>query len=71
MSLFNVKKFEDAVELSKKIKKIIVITRGEKGAIAINDSKVTECSSKKNLNIVDLTGAGDFLQQVFSRAHKW
>ena len=69
MSLFNVKKFEDAVELSKKIKKIIVITRGEKGAIAINDSKVTECSSRKNLNIVDLTGAGDLFAAGFLHEH--
>ncbi len=69
MSLFNVKKFEDAVELSKKIKKIIVITRGEKGAIAINNSKVTECSSRKNLNIVDLTGAGDLFAAGFLHEH--
>ena len=41
------------------IKKHIVITRGDKGALAIIDGKVTECKSKKNLNIVDLTGAGD------------
>ena len=39
--------------------KLIVITRGEKGSIAINNHEVIECQSKKNLKIVDLTGAGD------------
>jgi sugar/nucleoside kinase (ribokinase family) len=38
---------------------VIVITRGEKGSIAIENNTVTECESKKNLKIVDLTGAGD------------
>ena len=47
------------VNFSKQLKKDIVITRGEKGAIAINQSDVFECSAKKNLNIIDLTGAGD------------
>ena len=41
------------------INKNIVITRGEKGAIAIYNGEVFECVAKKNLNITDLTGAGD------------
>ena len=59
MSLINKNSFEDAVSFSKEIKKNVVITRGEKGAIAIKNGKVFECPAKKGLNIVDLTGAGD------------
>ncbi len=59
LSLINSKSFNDVVSFSKEIKKNIIITRGEKGAIAINDNLIYECSAKKNLNIKDLTGAGD------------
>ena len=65
MSLINAKKIEDVIEFSKKIKKLVVITRGEKGAIAIKNEKVVECSAKKNLNIIDLTGAGDLFAGGF------
>ena len=65
MSLIDAKKFEDVIEFSKKIKKLVVITRGEKGAIAIKNEKVVECSAKKNLNIIDLTGAGDLFAGGF------
>ena len=59
MSLINKKTFEDVITFSKEIKKNVVITRGEKGAVAIQNGNVFECEAKKNLNIVDLTGAGD------------
>ena len=59
MSLINKNSFKDAISFSKEIKKNVVITRGEKGAVAIKNGKVFECSAKKSLNIVDLTGAGD------------
>ena len=49
MSLIDVKKFEDVIDFAKKINKLIVITRGDKGAIAINNNEVTECSAKKIL----------------------
>ncbi len=65
MSLFNVKKFEDAIDFAKKINKLLVITRGEKGAIAINNDEITECPAKKNLKIKDLTGAGDLFAGGF------
>ena len=58
-SLLNVRSIEEAIIFSKELNKDIIITRGEKGAIAISQSKVFECDSKKNLNILDLTGAGD------------
>ena len=59
MSLIDKKSFEDAITFSKEIKKNVVITRGKKGAIAIQDGNVFECGAKRNLDIVDLTGAGD------------
>ena len=58
-SLIDAKNFEEVISFGKKIKKILVITRGKNGSIAINNDKVIECESKKNLKIVDLTGAGD------------
>ena len=65
MSLIDVKKFDEVIEFCKKIKKLIVITRGEKGALAINKNEVVECSAKKNLKIKDLTGAGDLFAGGF------
>ena len=59
LSLLNTKSFDNVISFSKELKKNIVITRGENGAIAIKDSKVYECAAKKNLKIKDLTGAGD------------
>tara|TARA_B110000046_G_scaffold184949_1_gene224953 strand:- start:1697 stop:2626 length:930 start_codon:yes stop_codon:yes gene_type:complete len=58
-SLISAKNFEEVVSFAQKIEKIIVITRGEKGSVAINKNEVIEFNSKKNLKIVDLTGAGD------------
>ncbi len=58
-SLIDAKSFEDVISFSKQIKKNIIITRGEKGAISINKNEFFECNSQKNLNIKDLTGAGD------------
>ena len=59
LSLISSTSFDDILAFGKQLQKHIVITRGDKGALAIIDGKVTECKSKKNLNIVDLTGAGD------------
>jgi len=65
MSLINVKNFNEVISFSKKINKLIVITRGEKGSIAINKGEVIECFAKKNLKIKDLTGAGDLFAGGF------
>ncbi len=59
ISLIKAKSFDEVVDFSKQLKKDIIITRGEKGAIAINYNQIVTCESKKNLNIKDLTGAGD------------
>ena len=59
MSLINAKDFKEVLAFAKEIKKLLIITRGEKGAISIRGDEVIEVGIKKNLNIVDLTGAGD------------
>jgi|TARA_B110001452_G_scaffold156390_1_gene130209 fructokinase len=59
ISLINAKDFDEVISFSQQLGKLIVITRGEKGSIAIKNNTVTECESKKNLQVVDLTGAGD------------
>ena len=59
MSLIDTDNFKKVISFAKEIKKNLVITRGEKGAISINKNIVTEVEVKKDLNIVDLTGAGD------------
>ncbi len=59
MSLIDAKSFEEVISFGIEINKILVITRGEKGAMSIRGNKITETGVKKNLNILDLTGAGD------------
>ena len=63
--MINGKSFEDAINFAKEQKKLIVITRSDKGSIAINGAEVVECNSLKNLKIIDLTGAGDLFAAGF------
>ena len=65
MSLINVKKFEEVIDFAKEINKLIVVTRGDKGAVAINKNEIIECKAKKGLKIKDLTGAGDLFAGGF------
>ena len=58
-SLLDTKSFNDVIAFGKEIKKTLVVTRGENGAISIKGDKVTEVGINKNLDIIDLTGAGD------------
>ena len=64
-SLIEAKNFEEVVNFSKQLNKLIVITRGEKGAIAIKGENIVERGVNKNLKIVDLTGAGDLFAAGF------
>ena len=59
MALINAKNFTEVISFGKEIKKNLIITRGEKGAISIDKDDIIEVGSKKNLKILDLTGAGD------------
>ena len=65
MALINVKNFDEVINFAKNTNKLIVITRGKNGAIAIKGSNVTECLAKTNLKIRDLTGAGDLFAGGF------
>ena len=65
MSLIDVKNFGDVINFAKETKKLLVITRGEKGAVAINTNEIVECSAIKNLKVKDLTGAGDLFAGGF------
>ena len=65
MALINVKNFGDVINFAKELNKLVVITRGEKGAVAIEKNEVIECFAKENLKIRDLTGAGDLFAGGF------
>jgi len=69
MSLIDAKSFEEVINFSKSIGKTIVLTRGEKGAVAIKKEEVVECGILKGLKIVDLTGAGDLFAAGFLHGH--
>ncbi len=68
-SLIDAKNFDDVINFSKQLGKLIVLTRGENGAIAIKGNQVVECGIQKNLKIVDLTGAGDLFAAGFLHGH--
>ena len=65
LSLIDGKNIDDAISFGKNLKKLIVITRGEKGSIAIQNDEVSKCDIQKNLKIIDLTGAGDLFAAGF------
>ena len=65
VSLIDAKNFDEVVSFSKQMNKLVVITRGEKGAIAIQGEEIVECDIHKDLKIVDLTGAGDLFAAGF------
>ena len=64
-SLIEAKNFDEVINFSKQLNKLVVITRGEKGAIAVNGEEILESSIQQNLKIVDLTGAGDLFAAGF------
>jgi fructokinase len=64
-SLIEAKNFDEVISFSKQLKKLVVVTRGEKGAVAVNGEEIIESDIHKNLKIVDLTGAGDLFAAGF------
>ena len=64
-SLIEAKNFDEVVNFSKQLNKLVVVTRGEKGAVAVNGGEIVESDIHKNLKIVDLTGAGDLFAAGF------
>jgi len=69
LSLIDAKNFDEVISFGKQLGKLLVITRGEKGSIAIKKNEVVECNSKKDLKIIDLTGAGDLFAAGFLHGH--
>ena len=65
LSLIDAKSFDDVISFGKELGKIIVVTRGDKGAIAIKGNEVSECGIQEGLKVVDLTGAGDLFAAGF------
>jgi sugar/nucleoside kinase (ribokinase family) len=64
-SLIDAKNFDEVISFGKQLGKLLIITRGEKGSVAIKNNEIIECQSKSNLKIVDLTGAGDLFAAGF------
>jgi sugar/nucleoside kinase (ribokinase family) len=64
-SLIEAKNFDEVINFSKQLNKLVIVTRGKKGAVAIDGDKVFESDTQKNLKIIDLTGAGDLFAAGF------
>ena len=64
-SLIDAKNFDEVINFSKQLNKLMIVTRGENGAVAINGDEVVESDIQKNLKIIDLTGAGDLFAAGF------
>ena len=64
-SLLQAKDFKEVINFSKQLNKLVIITRGEKGAVAIQGEEINECGILQNLKILDLTGAGDLFAAGF------
>mgnify|MGYP001600862587 FL=1 len=64
-SLIEAKDFKEVINFSKQLNKLVVVTRGEKGAVAIQGEEVMESGILQNLKILDLTGAGDLFAAGF------
>jgi len=69
LSLIDAKSFNEVISFGQQLGKLLVITRGEKGSIAIQKNEVVECDSQKDLKVVDLTGAGDLFAAGFLHGH--
>ncbi len=65
MALIGTKNFNEVISFAKELKKLVIVTRGENGALAIEGGQTVECRARKNLKITDLTGAGDLFAAGF------
>jgi len=68
-SLIEAKNFNEVIDFSRQLNKLVIVTRGEKGSVAINGDEVSESGIQKNLKIIDLTGAGDLFAAGFLHGH--
>ena len=69
ISLIEAKNFDEVINFAKQLNKLLIVTRGEKGAIAVNGRNVFEYDVQKDLKIVDLTGAGDLFAAGFLHSY--
>jgi sugar/nucleoside kinase (ribokinase family) len=69
LHLIGAKSFDEVLDFGKNLGKLLVITRSDKGSVAIHKNEVFECESEKNLTLVDLTGAGDLFAAGFLHGH--
>ena len=69
LSLIDAKNFNEVISFGKQLGKLLIITRGKKGSIAIKKNEAVECDSQKDLQIADLTGAGDLFAAGFLHGH--
>ena len=67
--LIGAKSFDEVLDFGKNLGKLLIITRSDKGSVAIHNNEVFECESEKNLTLVDLTGAGDLFAAGFLHGH--
>ena len=67
--LTNKKNLLESMNQLKKLNKLIVITRSEKGSVAIKDNVIVNCDSIKVKKVVDLTGAGDLFAAGFLKEY--
>jgi fructokinase len=67
--LTNEKKLLDSINKLKKLNKLIIITRSDKGSLAIKNGEIITCDSVKVDKIVDLTGAGDLFAAGFLKEY--
>ena len=67
--MINAKNFNEVISFGKEIKKLLIITRGGKGALSINWNIITEVGANKDVKIIDLTGAGDLFAAGYLHGH--
>jgi len=59
----------DSINQLKEFNKLIVITRSDKGSLAIQNNEVTNCESIRVEKVLDLTGAGDLFAAGFLKEY--
>jgi sugar/nucleoside kinase (ribokinase family) len=67
--LTNKKNLLDSINQLKEFNKLVIITRSDKGSLAIENNEVINCDSIKVNKISDLTGAGDLFAAGFLKEY--
>ena len=62
-------KLIDSIKEIKKFNKLIIITRGADGSLAILNNEIINCKSIKVQKVLDLTGAGDLFASGFFKEY--